>query len=284
MSKTQFQHTENLAFSNNVKGDNAMFSIRAIPISAIALSMMLFPFSIIMAAQVKTESSTTSGTPTHEVSVERGEVVHVSGNDLVVKMEDGSLQDFENLPESDRVTVDDREVGIHELKPGMKLEKTITVTTTPQTITTTKTVTGRVWNVTPPTSVILKLEDGTTQQFSIPQGQKFVINGEETDAWGLKKGMTVSATKITEEPVTVVEHRRELSGTTAPPPVPPAADVPILVAVAVPLPKLAQQGPAPSPAPSKELPKTGTILPLVAVVGGLSLVASIALRARRKML
>src|ERR1700740_3101865 len=100
-----------------------MFSIRTIVISAIAFGMMFFPLSISTSAQVQTETSTSSGTPTHEVSVERSEVVHVSGNDLVVKMEDGSLQNFDNLPESDRLMVDGKEIGIHELKPGMKLER-----------------------------------------------------------------------------------------------------------------------------------------------------------------
>ena len=48
--------------------------------------------------------------------------------------------------------------------------------------------------------MILTLEDGTNQQFKIPNGQKFMVNGQMTDAWGLKKGMTVSATKVVEEP------------------------------------------------------------------------------------
>jgi hypothetical protein len=262
-----------------VKGDKTMSPIRAAGISAIALCIMLFSFSFRMSAQVKTETTTTPGAATHQVSVDRGEVVHISGNDLVVKMEDGSLRDFENVPESARVTVDGKELGIHELKPGMKLERTITVTTTPQTVTTTKRVTGRVWHVSPPTSVILQLEDGTTQQFTIPKGQQFVINGQETDAWGLKKGMTVSATKVTEEPVTVVEHRHEITGTTPPPPAPPAADVPILIAVVAPMPKLAQA----APERSKELPKTGSVVPLTGLGAALALWGSFALRTRRRM-
>lgn len=230
--------------------------------------------------QVKTDTTTSSGTPTHEVTVERGEVVSVFGNDLVVKMEDGSLRNFENLPESDRVMVDGKELGIHELKPGMKLEKTLTVTTTPQTVTTTKTVTGKVFQVSPPKTVILTLEDGTNESFTVPQGQTFTINGEKTDVWSLRKGMKVSATKIVEEPMTLVEHRRELTGSMPPPPTPPAADMPILIAVAVPKPVLAQATP---PAP-KELPKGGSILPLVGFSGMMAILGSLVLRIRRLML
>src|ERR1700746_11441 len=218
---------------------------------------MCFAVAISMSAQVKTTTDTTSGQATHEVTVERGEVVVVQGNDLVVKMEDGTIRHVANVPESAKVNVDGRELGIYDLKPGMKLQRTITTTTTPQVITTVKTVTGKVWHVSPPSSVILTLEDGTNQQFKIPKGQKFTVNGQKTDAFGLKKGMTVSATKIVEEPITVVEHEKKLTGSMPPPPPPPPADAPILIAEASP-------APAPTPAPAAaELPKTGSLLPLV---------------------
>jgi len=228
-----------------------------------------------MSAQVKTETNTSSGKSSHEVTVERGEVVLVNGNDLVVKMEDGSIRHFPNVPESARVNVDGQELGIHDLKPGMKLQKTVTVTSTPQVITTVKTVTGKVWHVNPPGSVILTLEDGTNQQFKIPKDQKFMVNGQQTDAWGLKKGMTVSATKIVEEPVTVVEHQKQLTGSMPPPPPPPPADAPILIAQAEPPPS------PPSAAPA-ELPKTGSGLPLIGLLGCISFLSSIGLGVLRK--
>jgi len=242
----------------------------------LAAGFTLLTLNGVASAQVQTQTNTTSGQPTHNVTVERGEVVYVSGNDMVVKMEDGSLRNFENIPESARVTVEGRELGIHDLKPGMKLERTITVTTTPKTITTTKTVTGKVWHVTPPNSVILTLEDGTNEKFTIPKGQKFNVNGEMTDAFGLKKGMKVSATKVVEEPITVVEHRQQVSGTMPPPP-PPPPDQPILVAVVVPT-------PAPAAAPAPELPKTGSMLPLIGLLGCFALLGSLGLRTVRKTL
>ena len=229
-----------------------------------------------VSGQVKTETTTTAAQPTHNVTVERGEVVLVNGNDLVVKAEDGSIRHFPNIPESARVTVDGRELGIHDLRPGMKLERTITVTTTPQVITTVKSVTGKVWHVSPPGSVILTLEDGTNQQFKIPKGQKFMVNGQETDAWGLKKGMTISATKVVEEPVTVVEHEKKLTGSMPPPPPPPPADAPILIAQAAPT-------PAPAPAAPAELPKTASSMPLIGLLGCLSLLSSIGLGGIRKL-
>jgi len=238
----------------------------------LAVGVVSLAFALSMSAQGQTESTTTAGQASHAETVERGEVVHVSGNDLVVKMEDGTIRHFPNVPDSARATVDGRELGIHDLKPGMKLERTITVTTTPQTITTVQTVTGKVWHVSPPSSVILRLEDGTNQQFKIPKDQKFTVDGQETDAWGLKKGMKVSATKVVEEPQTVVEHQRQVTGSMPPPPPAPPADVPILIAVAE---------PAPAPASPAELPKTGSLLPLIGLLGSLLLLASLGLKAIR---
>jgi len=240
---------------------------------ALAVGAIFLAFTVSTSAQVKTETSTTSGTATHEVSVERGEVVYVSGNDLVVKMEDGSIRHFPNVSESARATVDGQQLGIHDLKPGMKLERTHIVSTTPQVITTVKTVTGKVWHVNPPSTLILTLEDGTNQQFKIPKNQKFNVDGQMTDAWGLKKGMKVSATKIVEEPVTVVEHQQQVSGSMPPPPPAPPVDVPILIAEATP-------PPAPAAAPA-ELPKTGSTLPLIGLLGGLFLLSSIGLKVIR---
>ena len=150
----------------------------------------------------------------------------VSGNDLVVKMADGTIRNFENVPASARVTVDGKQLGIHDLKPGMKLQRTITTTTTPMTITTVQTVKGKVWAITPPLSIILTLEDGKNQQFKIPEDQKFNVDGQMVDAWGVRKGMIITATKIVEQPATEVTQEKTVTGRLRHPP-----DVPILVAV-----------------------------------------------------
>jgi hypothetical protein len=118
------------------------------------------------------------------------------------------------------------------------------------------------------------LEDGTNQKFDIPQDQKFNVDGQMTDAWGLKKGMKISATKVVEEPVDVYEHEHHVAGTTPPPPPPPPPDQPILLAVVVP-------PPAPASAPAPEMPKTGSFLPLVGLLGVCSILFSIGLKVIR---
>jgi LPXTG-motif cell wall-anchored protein len=238
-----------------------------------------FLFATGLNAQVQTQTTTTpTGKAAVETTVERGEVVLVEGNDLVVKMEDGTLRHFPNVPESARITVDGQQLGIHDLKPGMKLERTTVVTTTPKTITTTKSVTGKVWHVNPPRSVILTLEDGTNQSFNIPSGQKFNVDGQMVDAWGLKKGMKISATKVVEEPIIVSNQTRNVTGTmpAAAAPAPPPPDVPILIAQEKP-PVVAAADTAPA-----KLPKTGTELPLLGLLGLLFSGAGLGLRTFRK--
>ena len=251
-------------------------------IAAVILSMIC----VAVDAQVKTKSSTSSGQATTQTQVERGEVVSVNGNDLVVKMEDGSLRHFTNVPESARVTVDGQELGIHDLKPGMKLQRTITTTTVPKTITTVQTVTGTVWHVSPPNYVTLRLEDNSTQRFKIPAGQKFTVNGQQTDAFGLREGMKISATKIVEVPSTVVEQQRKVTGTMPPPPTPPAPDQPMLIAVLVAPAPAPTPTPAAAPAPAaseqpKTLPQTGSSIPLLGLLGALVLATGLMLRAAR---
>jgi len=198
--------------------------------SVAQVAVVLFvAFAAPTGAQVQTQTSTTSGTPTKQVKIESGEVVAVKGNNLFVKMADGSVRDFPNVPESARATVDGKKLGIHELKPGMKLQRTTVTTTTPQVVTTIQTVTGKVWRVNPPLWVILNLENGENQMFKIPEGQKFTVNGQETDAWGLKEGMKVTATKIVESPETTVSQQTQVTGTMPP-------DAPVLIAEGEPKP------------------------------------------------
>ena len=53
-------------------------------------------FALNAGGQVQTQTTTKTGEQTKQVSVERGEVVSVDGNDLIVKMEDGTLRHFPN--------------------------------------------------------------------------------------------------------------------------------------------------------------------------------------------
>ena len=155
-----------------------------------------------------------------------------------------------------------RMLGVHDLRPGMKVQKTTIHTTTPKVVTTVQTVTGKVWYIQAPNSVILTLEDGTNQKFSIPKGQKFNVDGQMLDAFAVKKGMKVTATKVVEEPQTMVSREQKLTGK-----MPMVATIPsdqtLLIASGAPTPASASASASASagspaePAPTK-LPKTGS--------------------------
>lgn len=249
----------------------------------LASVILCLAFAVSTVAQVQTKTTTTNLQPTHEVNVESGEVVAVDGNDLFVKMSDGTLRHFPNVPESAKVTVDGKQLGIHELQPGMKLERTTVKTTMPQVVTTIQTVSGKVWHVTPPLSVILTMDNGENQSFKIPDGQKFTVNGREVDTWGLKKGMLVSATKIVETPLTAVTQQTQLTGTLP-------AGAPVLIAKGAPTVAPSSDGSAAAPSAggttttaSNQLPKTGSNMPLLAMIGLLSISVALGSRYLRRI-
>jgi hypothetical protein len=264
--------------SEDDKGEHKMNAkTRSTQVLLTLAGTICLAFALSLSAQVQTDTSTTSQTPTVTTKTVGGTIVYLNGNDLIIKMDDGTLKHISNVSPTQTATVDGKQITIKDAKVGMHLTKTITTTSTPKIVTTTQSVTGTVWQVSPPNSVILTLEDGKNQQFKIPKGQKFNVDGQETDAWGLRKGMKISATRVVEAPETVVTQQAQISGTMPPPPPPPPPDQPILVAVVVPVPAAE---PAPAPAPAA-LPKTGSPLPLIGMLGFLSLAASLGLRAVR---
>ena len=230
----------------------------------------------IASAQDTTTTNVHSGQPTITTEVKSGEVLYVSGNDLVVKVDDGQVKHFV-VPDSATVNVDGRQLTVHDLKPGMKLTRTITTTVTPKTVQTVRTIKGKVWYVNPPKTVILSLPDNTNKQYKVPDGTMFNVDGQMQSVFHLKKGMNVSATVITETPEVVQSSARSVTGEPAPAP-PPPPDTPAPVGAL-----LIEQPAAPPPAQVAQatLPKTGSVLPLIGLLGMLFVCSSFGLRTLR---
>jgi hypothetical protein len=107
----------------------------------------------------------------------------------------------------------------------MKVKKQTIATAAPRVVSTVETVTGKVWQVNPPSRGVLTLAKRENQEFKIPKGQKFVIDGQET-----------GAQRVTEVLETVVAQEIKSTGTAPLPPPPANPDVPILAAMARPVP------------------------------------------------
>jgi LPXTG-motif cell wall-anchored protein len=222
-------------------------------------------------------------------TVERGEVVTVSGNEIVVKMDTGEVRHF-TAPPGATATVDGKQLTVAELQPGMKLQRTITTTTAQRTVKSVRTVNGTVWQVNAP-YVIFTGADGKNKQVKVPDGTKFTIEGEKKTVFDLRKGMKFTATVMTEAPETVVSTSRSTTGSAPPPPKPVIAAVPakieptVLIEEAAPAPApkpvAVAAAPAAEPAPAK-LPKTGTPVPLIGLMGLTMSLAGLGMRLARK--
>ena len=97
--------------------------------------------------------------------------------------------------------------------------------------------------------------------------------------------MTVSAEKIVEEPIVEITSGTKVVGEAPPPPRAAAAPAPTPAAapVAEPAPAPAAAPAAePAPAPAKKLPKTGSPVPLMGLLGLLFLGGSYGLRLIRR--
>lgn len=249
-------------------------------------------FAGVMMAQVAPSTVKHRDLETKEVQVERGEVVYVSGNELVVKTESGELKSF-TVPDSARANVDGKELSVHDLKPGMKLQRTIVTTTTPAMVTSVRIIQGKVFQVNPPLYVILTLPDNTNKGYKIPEDQKFMIEGQQLTAFELKKGMNVTATVLTQVPETHVTQQRKVTGTGGAPATPPLQGALLIedpsttkkmaaaTAPAASTSAPAAQASASEPAP-KKLPKTGSVVPLVGLLGLFSLLLSFGVRMLRR--
>ena len=146
---------------------------------------------------------------THQVDVNRGTVVYVSGNDLTVKMEDGTLKHFV-VPSDYKLSVDGKEVSVQDLRPGTKLTQTITTITEEQLVTEVRTVDVKVMEVKPP---YLTIASGDKiKHLRVPEGTRFTVNGKEMTLADLREGMRVKGTVVTTVPTTMVSRARNVTG------------------------------------------------------------------------
>jgi hypothetical protein len=233
-----------------------------------------------IAAQDITHPSTTTIEPsTHEVQtthVKNAEVIHVSGHEVVVELENGKFE-LLNLAEDFRFQVDGRDLTVHELTPGTKLSQEIHTITTPQEVTTLRTVNGKVWRVNAP-HLILSFPEGENKAYTVPDGIVFHIDGQDKTVFDLRKGMDISATVLTVEPQQLVSTHTVVTGQ-APPRPNVAFEGPMLLEWGRQAPDLTAAVEEPR---AQELPKTASLVPLAGVLGFLSLALGAGLRIVRR--
>jgi hypothetical protein len=244
---------------------------------AFVVLAFLCAISVRIAAQDITHPSTTKTIEpsTHKVQtthVQNAEVIHVSGHEVVVKLENGKLE-LLNLADDVTFQIDGRDLTAHELTPGTKLSQEIHTVTTPQEVTTLRTVKGKVWYVKAP-HLILSFPGGENKAYTVPVGIVFRINGQDKTVFDLRKGMDISATVLTVKPVQSVTRHTVVTGQ-APPRPNVAFEGPMLLESTREAPALIAAIEEPV---AQELPKTASLVPLAGMLGFLSLALGTGLR------
>ena len=193
-----------------------MTAIRRILTGAVvALTVITLP-SFTAAAQQIPQSTTERIPGAPKVTTEKvsGIVLQAEGNTLVVKMTTGDIREFV-VPESRQFIIDGKQLTVHDIKPGTKLQATVTTTTTPITERTTTVGTGTVFFVSGKT-VILTLPNGENKMYQVEDYYRFNVGGENASVHDLRKGMRISAEKIVEAPRTELATDTVVTGQAPP--------------------------------------------------------------------
>ena len=172
-------------------------------------------FRVVLAAMavcftaVTSTAQTTSSTQTKEF-----EVIAVSGNDLVVKLPEGTREI--TVPDDFRFTVDGRQLAARDLKPGMKGTATITTKTTVTPVVVTEVKNGEV--VQASGAMLLVRTDQGFKQFNQgdveKRGIKIVKDGAPAQFTDFHAGDRLSATIVTTHPPKVLTEQ-EVNATLA---------------------------------------------------------------------
>jgi LPXTG-motif cell wall-anchored protein len=207
------------------------------------------------------------------------DVIAVNGNDLVVKLPEGTRE--LTVPDDFRFTVDGQQVSVHELKPGMKGTATITTKTTEHPVIVTEVKNGKVVKVTG-SSIVVQTDQGYkafTQGELEKRGVGITRDGKPVQISDFHTGDMLTATFVTTKPPRVVTER-EVAATAAHPAT-PAAGAPI-ASTPAPTHQPAPVGTEGTAAESHQLPKTGSSKPLLGVCGVIFLILGGALTGRRR--
>ncbi len=157
-----------------------------------------------------TNKENVKGKPSVKTEQIHGTVIYQEGGWLVIKRDDGSLKEFK-VPASRKFTIDGKSLMLKDLQPGTRLTATTTTTETPVTQRTTTIGSGTVWFVSG-NSVIVTLPNNENREYTVDDNFKFMVNGQPAGVHNLRKGMTVSAEKIVEEPTVEFSRRTVVTG------------------------------------------------------------------------
>jgi hypothetical protein len=249
--------------------------------NAVSRGILAIGAVVCLAASASAQQTSTS------TQTKQFEVIAVNGNQLVVRLPEGTRE--MTVADDFRFDVDGKQMSVHELKPGMKGTATVTTKTTVTPVTVTEVKNGTVMQASG-ASIIVRTDDGIkmfTEGDVAKRGIRITRDGKPIAFSSLHAGDSLSATIVTSKPPRVVTEK-EVQATLAKasPAAAPAGAAAGAGAAAAPAPAAAATSgtAAPAAAAPRTLPKTASPLPLVGLSGLASLLAAVALTVRRRRL
>jgi len=220
-------------------------------------------------------------TTTKSTETKHFTVVSVDGNKVVARLPEGTREI--TVPDDFRFTVDGKEISVRELHPGMKGTAHITTTTTVTPVTVTEVKNGEVMQASG-NSVLVRTAEGFknfTEGDISKRGVTIIKDGQPVRLSDLHTGDRLSATIVTEHPPKVLTQRQVQATITGAAPAATSGSAPAASrsTSSAATPAAAAGEPAAAP---KKLPKTASPLPLVGVLGALSLAMGLSLSIARK--
>ena len=246
------------------------------------MSWMVLAAALVCAtAAVSLAQTTTTSSQTKAF-----EVLAVDGNQLIVKLPEGTRE--LTVADDFRFNVNGQQVSVHELKAGTKGTATITTRTTVTPVTVTEVKNGTVMQASG-SSIIVRTAEGfkSFSQGDIDKrGVKIMRDGKPATVSDFHSGDVLTATIITSKPPRVMTER-QVNATVATATA-ASGGAPPVAASRAPSSSSASQGQAPQAASSsaaaapRTLPKTASSWPLLALASILSLVIGLALAITRR--
>ena len=115
-----------------------------------------------------------------------------------------------NVPAERQFIIDGKPKTVRELTPGTVLTATVTTIAQPVTDRTTTVTNGTVVYMNNTNHLIVKLDNGESRSYNVPQGFQFTVEGKPATIAELRQGMKLSATKMISEPRTELSKETSL--------------------------------------------------------------------------
>ena len=238
---------------------------------------------VVMAAMAVcfTAITSTAQTTTTSTQTKKFEVIGVDGNDLVVRLPEGTREI--KVPDDFRFTVDGQQLAARDLKPGMKGTATITTSTTVTPVVVTEVKNGEVVQASG-SSLLVRTEQGFknfTEGDVEKRGIKIVKDGVPAQFSDFHAGDRLTATIVTTHPPKVMTQQ-QVDATLAKA-APASSGVGAPAASRSTSGSATAVGAAPAAPGARKLPKTGSAWPLLALASILSIAMGLTLTVRRRV-